>query len=198
MSWSDLETDFFEPVCRATFDRYFDALGFSLWKSESTAVAYGRGRCWFKIHHYVEESPRFSPMLTAGMHSAPFPWITSLFSRLGRVRRAPGGRPILFNEVGLWYVIPKDHPASRYSDWRFSSRQELEAVAPRLRDEVVIPWGPRLWDDPRHFETVLADRYRDYVEEGERDRQPADPRRGFAILGQREREILAKQQAADN
>ena len=198
MSWSDLETDYFEPVCRATFDAYFDGLGFSLSRSEATSVMYRRGRCWFKIHHYLEESPRFSPMLSAGMHSAPYPWLTSMLCRLGFVRRAPGGRPISFNEVGLWYVIPKDHPASRYSEWRFSSGEEFEAVAPRLRDEVVTPWGRPLWDDPGHFETVLSDRYRDYVGEAERDRQPSDPRRGFAILGQREREIRSRQEAADN
>ena len=198
MSWSDLRTDYFEPVCRATFDRYFDALGFSLSKSEATSVTYRRGRCWLRIHHYVEESPRFSPMLTAGMDSGPFPWLTSLACRLGFVRRAPGGRPLSFNEVGLWYVIPHDHPASRYSDWRFSSRQELEEVAPRLRDEVVTPCGQPLWDNPPHFETVLSNRYRDYVAEAERDRRPPDPRRGFAVLGQREQKIRSRQKAADN
>jgi hypothetical protein len=45
---------------------------------------------------------------------------------------------------------------------------------------------------------VLSDRYRDYVEEAERDRQPPDPRRGFAILGQHEREIRSRQAATDD
>ena len=197
MSWDQLATDYFEPVCRSAFDPYFQARGFSASKSEPHSVTYRRGRCWFSIHHYVEESPRFSPMLTAGMDGGG--WRTWLYRQIRSLRRGRRGRPLSFNSVGLWYVIPKDAPESAYSNWRFSSREELEAIVPRLRDEVVDRWGPPLWEDPRRFEEVLCDRYDDYLEEAERDRQPPDPRKGFAILREREEAILRNaQQAKDS
>lgn len=197
MSWADLATDYFVPVCREIFDPYFETRGFGLAEQKPWSLTYRRGRCWFRIHHYVEESPRFSPMLTAGMHSAPFPWLTQLYCRLGLLRRARDGRPILFNEVGLWFAIPSDAPERSYPKWLFSSRDELEQITPRLRDEVVDRWGPALWDQPENFAEVLSRRYRDYLADAERDRRGLDPKKGFAILAVREAEIRSRQAGVD-
>ena len=190
MSWADLETDYFVPVCREAFDGYFKAHGFSMRESEATRVTYGRERCWLDIHHYVEESPRFSPMLTLHLEAARASWPSRLADIFG-LSSAPEV-PRGFDGVGLWYVIPGEVPESEYSTWYFSSASELEQTVPRLRDEVVDRWARPLWDDPARLSDVIKKRYADYLEERRQERLPPDPRKGFAILREREQEIRSR------
>ena len=194
MSWDDLATDYFEPVCRATFDGYFGAHGFSVCKSEATSVAYRRGPCWLEIHHWVEDSPRFSPMLTLHMDAGRSDWLAQLGHMIGL--SSASGVPRGFDGVGLWYAVPGDVPESGYSLWCFSSRKDLEQVAPRLRDSVVDRWARPLWDDPARLNDLIRKRYLDYVEERRQELLPPDPRKGFAILREREQEILSRARQA--
>ncbi|HYD13885.1 MAG TPA: hypothetical protein VEC11_13635 [Allosphingosinicella sp.] len=196
LDWSALATDYFEPVCRATFDAYFERQGFRLVKSDATAVRYGCKPCWLELHHYVEDAPRFSPMLTIGLTRR---WsLTQSLLRMFRRGPRPPAIPAGFDSIGLWYAIPESEVQARYELWLFSSRDELEAIGPRLRDDIVDVYARPLWTDPDRLATLIVDRYRSYLEERERDRQPPDPRKGFAFLHQREEEIRRAAQSAQD
>jgi hypothetical protein len=145
----DLKVDYFEPVSREVFDEYMRNRGFAPGEADDTgSLIYRRDDCFLRVHYYVEDRPRYSPMVSIGVLPA-----TSL------------GIP--FERIGLWYAVPTGSDAKDYELWRFSDAVELKQVLTRIRDEVVEVYGRPLWENPDQLARLINRRYEEAVAERE-------------------------------
>jgi hypothetical protein len=161
----DLKVDYFEPVSREVFDEYMRNRGFAPGEADDTgSLIYRRDDCFLRVHYYVEDRPRYSPMVSIGVLPA-----TSL------------GIP--FERIGLWYAVPTGSDAKDYELWRFSDAVELKQVLTRIRDEVVEVYGRPLWENPDQLARLINRRYEEAVAEREDEALKRKRRRRNRLSG---------------
>jgi hypothetical protein len=142
-SWLDLAPDYFEPVCREIFDAYMRRHSFARDQANETGyVTYRRNDRFLEFHYYVEDSPKFSPMISIGLSGAAAP--------------RPG-----VDRIGLWYAIPANREQREYGLWRYSNAAELNKVFARIRGEVVDVHARPLWENPRELARLITQRHRE-------------------------------------
>ena len=133
--------DYFEQVGRDVFEHYLRQHGF--WKGEidkAGYLTYRRGDVFLQLHYYVEDRPKYSPMVSIGLSDE-----IHLYSG--------------FDRVGLWYAVPQGSQLRDYETWRYSNADELKRVLSRIRDEVVDVYARPLWDSPDKLERLIEQRY---------------------------------------
>lgn len=142
-SWDALRADYFENACRSLLDDVMLHNGFQGLAGEDhgVGVVYVRDDRFFEISYYLEDSPDYVPMTSVGL----------------RVERPCGG--CAFDGIGLWKLLPKDHPGMRSPIKRFRSEPELRAVVERLRDELIVPFALPLLDHPSRLPELLASQH---------------------------------------
>ncbi len=144
--WLSLKADYFETVGGEVFEAYLRRHGFEAGRADEIgSLSYDRGYCRLRLHYYVEERPRYSPMVSIGL---------------------PGGAAGL-HEIGLWYAVPQGSEVRDYGLWRFSDPEELRRVLTRIRDEVVEVYARPLWENPERLAVLIESREREYVNERE-------------------------------
>jgi hypothetical protein len=142
-SWLDLAPDYFAPVCREIFDEYMRGHNFVRDEANDDGyVTYRRGDRFLKFHYYVEDSPKFSPMISIGLAGAAAP--------------RPG-----FDRIGLWYAIPANREERDYGLWRYSNAAELNKVFTRIRGEVVDVYARPLWENPKELAELVRQRHKE-------------------------------------
>jgi hypothetical protein len=121
------------PACRDALDVYLASHGFASRESSAadTKVTYSDGRTFVELSYWLEDGPRFIPMISMGIELE-----YSASSGLTR-----GG-------IGVWFAIPEEDGARHYSEWRFSTAAQLQDVLPRIRDEVLDVYARPLWSHP--------------------------------------------------
>lgn len=133
--WPSLS--YFEPLCRKVFDQYFMQRGFINSKADKTGCAYFMNDIFLRVHYYLEDSPKFSPMVTIGF-----------------VKKQPNSS-VESESIGLWYAVPETIEARNYESWIFSNVEELEKSLIRLRDEVVDIYAKFLWEHPLELRRLV-------------------------------------------
>lgn len=174
--WLSLKADYFEPVGREVFGEYLRGHGFTPGRVErSGSFTYTRGDCYLELHYYVEQSPRYSPMVSIGLL---------------------GGVAAHLREIGLWYAVPPASGVREYGLWLFSDPDELRRALTRIRDEVVEVYARPLWENPERLAGLIERREREYIAEqkaeasgrrrveAEQAFKSRDYRRAAAIYGQ--------------
>lgn len=147
VDWLSLKADYFEPVGREVFEAYLRGHGFEAGRADEIgSLSYARGDCRLRLHYYVEERPRYSPMVSIGL--------------LG----GAASRPAL-HEIGLWYAVPPGGEVRDYGLWLFSDPDELRRALTRIRDEVVEVYARPLWENPERLARLIERREREFIAE---------------------------------
>lgn len=145
--WVKLRSDYFEPVARDVFDHYMRANGFGDGEADETGcLTYHRREVFLRVYYYVEDRPKYSPMVSMGL---------DLKSPL-----APA-----FDQIGLWYAVPPNAVERNYETWTYSNADELKSVLSRIRDEVVEVYARPLWEDPDRLAILIDRRHQEYKAE---------------------------------
>jgi hypothetical protein len=181
--WLALRADYFESVGREVFEEYLRGHGFAAGRADETgSLGYDRGDCRLRLHYYVEERPRYSPMVSIGL---------------------PGGAASRLHEIGLWYAVPQGSGVRDYGLWLFSDAEELRRALTRIRDEVVEVYARPLWENPERLAGLIERREREYMAEqraeasgrrrveAEQAFKSHDYRRAAAIYGQMDESELS-------
>ncbi len=147
VDWLALKADYFETIGGEVFEAYLRRHGFAAGRAdEAGSLSYERGDCRLRIHYYVEERPRYSPMVSIGL--------------LGGAALRPA-----LHEIGLWYAVPQGSEARDYGLWLFSDPEELRRVLTRIRDEVVEVYARPLWENPELLARLIERRDREFTAE---------------------------------
>jgi len=141
--WLELRVDYFEQVARDVFDHYMRQHGFGSGEADDAGyLTYSRDRVFLQLHYYVEDRPRYSPMVSVGLSDAAHLYLG-------------------FDRIGLWYAIPKGNELKDYETWRYSNADELKQVLTRIRDEVVDVYARPLWEDSKKLAELIDKRYQE-------------------------------------
>ena len=159
--WAKLRSDYFERVAGDVFDQYLRQHGFGYGEADETGcLTYHRREVFLRVYYYVEDRPKYSPMVSIGL---------DLKSPL-----APA-----FDQIGLWYAVPPSAEERNYETWTFSDADELKNVLSRIRDEVVDVYARPLWENPDRLASLIDRRHAEYKAERStavvnRNKQEAD------------------------
>ena len=141
--WLDLRADYFEQVARDVFDQYLRQYGFGSGEAdEAGCLTYRRRLVFLQVHYYVEDRPKYSPMVSIGLSDA-----ARLYSG--------------FDRIGLWYAIPESSELRDYEAWRYSNADELKQVLTRIRDEVVDVYARPLWENTEKLAELIERRFQE-------------------------------------
>lgn len=145
---------YFIPACRAALDSYFAAHRFRLRESTAsdTKVAYSDGRTFVELSYWAEARPCFDPIVAFGIE-----------------RGYAASASLEAGSIGLWYAIPDDASARHYGEWCFSSAAELEAILPRIRDEVLDVYALSLWSQPDRLAALVQQQREELATQFERE-----------------------------
>jgi hypothetical protein len=141
------------------FDAYFTAHEFRLVHADPAGrVTYSDGGSFVEFSYWLEDAPKFAPMIAIGVDS-----------------RYSSAAHMGFNRIGVWYAIPETMEARQYGTWHFSDLQTLEVSLRRIRSEVIEVYAKPLWLCPKHLATLI-DRRRQEVS-ADRDGQALEMKR---------------------
>lgn len=120
--------------------------------STSSRVNYRRGGVVVSLAYFVEDLPT--------------PWVAV------DIGLAALDNPAQL--VGLWRALPDDARAREYPSWRFHDDESLDAVVSRIVNEVLLTFGPPLWDSEADIEDLLAKQMDETESRYLEDRRRAD------------------------
>jgi len=122
---------YFVEVAAAVIGDHLIGLGFEPFESTPSRLTYRRGGVAVACSYFLEDLPTPSVAVS-----------------LGTVR--PDGATRMF---GMWRALDASAPA--YNEWTFHDRPTLEAACRRVVDDLLVPYGPDLWDSPDRLERHL-------------------------------------------
>ena len=148
--WLDLRADYFEQVARDVFDQYLGQHDFDSGEAnDAGCLTYRRRQVFLEVHYMIEDSPKYSPMVTIGL--------------------ADMAHRLTFDRIGLWYAMPEGSALRLYEDWRYSNAGELKSVLTRIRDEVVNVYARPLWENPKKLAELIERRFQQVKAERKED-----------------------------
>lgn len=121
-SQMELRVQYFDRICIEVLGEFLGEHDFEIEDESELGVTWYRDDCFLELLYYPEDAPNFSPMVSVGLSKY----------------RADGMR--VRDGLGLWKVIPDEHPGRNYSTWCFSNEVELRSVIERIRDNLIEPF----------------------------------------------------------
>jgi len=132
------------------FDHYLRQYGFGSGEAdEAGCLTYRRDYVFLEVHYYVEDRPKYSPMVSIGLSDK--------------------AHHLAFDRIGLWYAIPESSELRDYEIWRYSNADELKQVLTRIRDEVVDVYARPLWENTQKLAELIERRFQEYKAERQED-----------------------------
>ena len=128
--WEQLRCTYFHDICLHVFEDYFSSEGFLFHRlDEIGGVVFESEKCYVEISYEAETYPHYSPTIVIGICS--------------NVRN----ENLSVTGVPFWFLITFTYEASKYTFWRFGMEEELFVVLERIKNDVIKPFGPPLWEN---------------------------------------------------
>lgn len=137
--WERLICSYFNETCIDCLAEPLAAEGFEVVRTEAYgAVVFKRLGVFMHFGYELESAPNYSPTVDIGFRDQKY------------------GEDLQPVGVPMWFVIGEYEPVVNYSNWTFSTEDQLRQVLIRIKAEVLDPYAKPLWQHPETLEREIA------------------------------------------